>query len=247
MSMGYTVAQAQGRVAAGEMDELWIPNSPRKGRCGVVLCHGSGAPQEYVDLASQPSSVKLAAALARAGIPCVAGDFGGQAWANDTAMSRVTAAWGLLQSKFGVRSDKVCLVGVSMGGATAVRYCQLNPSKVAAMVGLIPLVDLVSFYNANVSGTQAQIAGAWGVTAPAALPASADIFRNALSGGSVPQLLGYSSVDQIVQPAWVQAYVSALGGWPTTIVTDSTYGHSDQAVGGMPIATAAQFLAANGA
>lgn len=247
MGLGYSVSTAVGRVAAGEIDEIWTPTSPRRGRCGVVLCHGSGAWEEFIDLGAQPHSVVLAAAIATAGIPCVAGDFGGQAWGNDTAMSRITSAWGILQNQFGCRNDKVCLLGASMGGATAARYTQLHPTQVACFVGLIPLLDLVAFYNNNVGGSQSEIAAAWGVTAPAALPASANIAANVQMAATVPLLAGYSSVDQTVQPAWVQAYVNALGSDASMMVTDSTYGHSDQAIGGMPIPTAVQFLIKYGA
>lgn len=245
MSFGYTVTTSVGRIAATETDEVWAPRSPRTGTCGVVLVHGSGNPEGFIDPINQPSSVKLAAALASAGIPCIAGDMGGQAWGNDTVISRIDAAWSVLQAQFpSLRTDKICLLGESMGGSAVVRYSQLHPTKVAAVVGLIPLTDLVAFYNANVGGSQAQVGTAWGVVAPAALPASANIAANASLAASVPWLAGYSSVDTTVLPAWVTAYTAAVGG--TAIVTDSTFGHSDQAIGGMPIPTVGQFLAANG-
>lgn len=246
MSDGYAQVMATGRVAAGESDEVWTPRTPRTGRCGVVLVHGSGNPQEFVDPVGQPSSLKLAAALAGAGIPCVAGDFGGQTWGNDTVLARIDAARAVLQGKFPtMRTDKVCLLGISMGGWAVTRYCELYPSKVAACVGLIPLCDGVAFYNANTGAVATEIGNAWGVTAPAALPPRADNAANASLAASVPWLAGYSSVDTTVLPAWVTAYTAAVGG--TAIITDSTYGHSDQAVGGMPISTVGQFLAAHGA
>lgn len=245
MSDGYSVSVGSGRVATGELDEIWTPRTLRSGKCGVVMCHGSGNPQNFVDPTNQPSSLKLAAALASAGMPLIAGDFGGQAWGNDTVVSRIDSAWAVLKARFpSMRTDKLCLLGGSMGGAAVARYSQLHPERVAAVVGLIPLWDLTAFYTANVGGKQPEIAGAWGVTAPAALPSSADIATNAHLAAGIPTLAGYSTVDTTVLPAWVTAYTTAVGG--TAIITDSTYGHSDQAVGGMPISTVGEFLAAHG-
>lgn len=246
MTLGYAVTTAVGRVAAGETDELFTPRAPRAGRCGVILCHGAGQLSEFIDLATQKSSMKLAAALATAGIPCIAGDFGGNIWANDVLMSRIDSAWGVLKDAFPtMRTDKVCLLGVSMGGAAVARYSQLHPASVAAVVGFIPVWDLVGLYVANTGGYQAPIGASWGVTPPAPLPATADVATNAPNAAGIPTLAGYSTADQIVKPTWVTSYVAKVGG--TAIVTDTVYGHSDQAIGGMPISTVGNFLAAHGA
>lgn len=243
---GYDLSSLVGRVATGELDEVWAPRSPRSGRCGVILCHGSGSPQGFIDPDIQPSSVRLVAALAGAGIPCIAGDFAGQAWGGPAVLSRIDAAWAVLKAKFPMmRTDKVCLIGGSMGGWAVTRYCETNPSKVAACVGLIPLCNGKAFYAANPGPVANEIADAWGTAHGASLPAVADNAGNAAKAKSVPWLAGYSSVDNIVLPGWVTAYTAAVGG--TAIVTDSTYGHSDAAIGGMPISTVGQFLAANGA
>lgn len=246
MSFGYSVSTAVGRVATGEWDSIWTPRTPRQGTCGVVLCHGSGNPRAFMDDIAQPSSVKLVAALAAAGIPCIGGDFGFQAWGNNTVVSRIDAAWAVLQTQFPtMRTDKICLIGGSMGGAAVAHYSQLFPSKVACVVGIIPLWDLVAFYTANSFGTQTEIATAWGVAPGDPLPAEANVAARANLAAGIPTLAGYSSVDVIVLPSWVTTYTAAVGG--TAIVTDSTYGHSDQAVGGMPISTVGEFLFANGA
>lgn len=241
---GYSMVHSVSRVVTGETDQIWSPRSPRAGTCGVILPHGSGAPQEFIDLNTQPSSVKLAAGLASAGMPCISGEFGGQKWGN--ILTEIDAAWTALKSAYPLmRTDKVCIVGVSMGAAGAAYYSQTFPDKVAAVVGLIPLWDLVAFYQADVGGSAAQVGTAWGVTSPAPLPAGADIAANASLAAGIPTLAGYSTVDTTVLPAWVTAYTAAVGG--TATVTDTTAGHSDAAVGGMPISTIAQFLVANGA
>lgn len=245
MSFGYSVTTQVGRVRATETDYLWAPRTPRKNTCGVVLCHGATAPTQYMDLVSQSASVKLAAALASAGIPCIAGAFSGDSFANDASMTDVTNAWDVLQAAYpDMRTDKVALLGVSMGGAVAARWSQLNPSQTAAVVGIIPLWDLVALYDGDVGGLQASVATAWGVTAPAALPASADIAANAGLAAGIPHLAGYSTTDTLISPSWVTDYTTAVGG--TAVVTNPDSGHTNASVGGLPIATIGAFLAANG-
>lgn len=243
MTLGYSVQMSLGRVAAGETDEVWTPRTPWAG-CIVVFCHGSGNPQGGVDATQQPATVALLASLAAAGVPVIAGDFAGQAWGNDTVLARIDAAWALGKTLFPTaRTDKLLLIGGSMGGAATSRYSQKYPGKVAAHLGLIPLLDLLAFYAAN-PANQAEIAAAWGVATGAALPAAADNASGAAKQAGVPTLLGYSTVDTVVRPAWVTAYAAKIGA--RTIVTDTTAGHSDAAIAGMPIPTAAQFLAATG-
>lgn len=243
---GYSVVTAMNRIATGESDEVWRPRKVRDGRCGLILCHGAGTNGEYIDTVAQPSAVKLAATLASIGIPCVSGDLGGSlTFANDTSMTRIGQARTLLASQFPtIRTDKVCLLGISMGGALVARYSQLHPTEVAAVVGIIPAFDLRYEYE-NVSAVAAEIGGAWGVTPPTPLPSAADLKATASLAAGIPLLAGYSTVDTTVIAQPVLDYVAAVGG--TAIVTDSTFGHSDAAVGGMPIPTVAKFLVANGA
>lgn len=244
--LGYSVSSKTGRIIAGQMDSVWHPRTPRLGKCGVVMLHGSGNPHGFVDLVLQPSSVKLAAALAAAGIPLIAGDMGNQAWGNDTVVNAIDTAWGVLQADYPtMRTDKVLLLGGSMGGAAVARYSQLHPTKVAAVVGLIPLWDLRQFYVNNTFGTQTEIATAWGVSPGADLPSTADVAANAALAAGIPTLAGYSTVDTTVLPEWVTTYATAVGG--AAIVTDTTFGHSDAAIGGMPVPLVGQFLVANGA
>lgn len=246
MSHGYTLTHQTGRVGTGETDQVWAPRTPRTGTCGLILCHGATAPNEFIDLISQAASVRLAAALASAGIPCLSGTFGGDTFANDTAMTRIESAWTVLKGLYpAMRTDKVALLGVSMGGAVAARYSQLNPTKVAALVGIIPLWDIVALYAGNVGGLATSVATAWGVTAPAALPPEADIAANAAAAAGIPTLAGYSTADAFIDPAWVTTYATTVGA--TTTIIDTTSGHTDTTVGKMPIATVGEFLAAHGA
>lgn len=165
----YSLTTSIGNAKAGELDFLWAPTTQRRPatKYGVVLCHGSGNPYGYAMLPNQ-GSVALPVNFALAGIPSVAGEFGGQAWGSDTAMTAIDTAVTYMATKLGTPTDKVLLVGGSMGGYTAIRYALTRPTKVAGVIGLIPLTNMNYFYpQFALSGTSAsEIASSWGVAAP---------------------------------------------------------------------------------
>lgn len=149
-------------VVASSDYTRFYPTSSR-GKRGVILFHGAGNPNEFEDPAAQLHSVILALRLAGEGIPCIAGAFGGDTWANDTSLTQTGGAFTALQG-MGAAADSFIGVGVSMGHANLLRYAIANPTKVAAGVGIIPLVDLTGFYSGNTHGFQTAIASAWGVS-----------------------------------------------------------------------------------
>lgn len=244
---GYFVDTRLSRIQSGESDSIWYPAKPWTG-CPVVLLHGAGENAEFLHSTTQMASVKLAAYLAKSGIPCIAGDMGGAyTFANDTNMTRITSAVAAVRSAFpSCRQDKVVLLGVSMGGGAAARWAQQNPTQVAGSIGLIPAYDLDDVYQNNRAGLRALIGTAWGVTYPTALPSGANYKNNASLVASIPHLIGYSSVDTLILPSTVTAYTAGLTN-KTQIITDTTFGHSDQAVGGMDIDTVLNFIKANAA
>ena len=238
---GYAVTCAKGRVQSGETDQIFVPRASVNRR-GVVLCHAYQSSLEYVDPTVQFNSMILAAAIASAGFACIAGDFGGDTLCNDTVVSRISAAWTALQSAVqGVKSDKVLLVGVSMGGGSAIRWAQANPTLVAALVGIIPLVDPNDVYQNNRASLQAPIGTAWGITFPTPLPTRGQLSlpaNEALFTG--PQQLWYSTADTTIIPSTVTAYAAATGA--TATVCDTTNGHGNASVGEVPTASVISFL-----
>lgn len=163
----YSLSNQWGTIRPGQFDSIWTPNPRRAStKYPCILVHGSGAPQEFTYLTNF-GSVPLAANIALAGIPTMASENDGQAWGNDQSLTDIDLQVTALATRFGTPAGKCVLVGGSMGGYTALRYAILNPTKVAAVVGLIPLTDMVYFYNYTYTGTaQAEVASAWGVTAP---------------------------------------------------------------------------------
>lgn len=243
---GYAVNTAVGRIQAGEVDSIWVPRADLSNRRGVILCHGAGSSGEYLDQTNSYHSCLIAASLASAGYPCIAGDFGGAfTWGNDTVEARITAAWSALRAAVpGVAADKIALFGVSMGTCSAIRWAQANPSSVACLAAILPLVDPNDVYVNNRGSYQSSIGTAWGVTYPTALPTRGQLSLPAnMALYTGPQHLWYSSVDTIVIPSTVTTYATATGA--TTTVCDTTNGHADASVGEVPIADILSFFGAH--
>lgn len=251
--MGYVLNFQRGNIRSGEYDYIFTPTRDVRrpaGKYGCVVVHGSGAPLEYVDVLAYESA-KLAGHIAHAGIPVIGAEMSKQAWGNDASQTDIGNAITRLAAQTGAPSTKVCLVGVSMGGLTALRYAINNPTKVACVVGIIPLTNLVYMYENNVGGSQAEIATAWGVTAPAALPTNADIQSQA-DLLTVPTKLYYSGSDATIRPVDTTGFASAAG-TPITPVNVGTLGHSEDTIGQVndrasgSASEVIDFLKANGA
>lgn len=244
MSGGYTAVTSLDLVTTGQLGTIWRPRSPRKGRCGLILLPGSGNPQGYIDSVGQKASMRLAAALAGVGIPTITSDFYYNSWGNDNAMGAITAAWTVLKAQFpDMNTDKVCLLGGSMGGGAVARYSILHPENVAAVVGIIPAFDYRYEFE-NIAGIDAPFRAAWGMGGGDPFPTAADNAANYTAAVGVPLLAGYASDDTIVPSGPVIAYTESVGG---TAINLGALGHTDAAIGAMPLDTVAQFLAANGA
>lgn len=246
---GYSTSLTTNRVRTGEYEVVWSPRTMRAGRCGVILLHQQGQPLTVPSF-MYPTLSKagdLAAALTRAGIPAISAHMGGDSWANATAMTAIDAAWTVLKADHPtMRTDKVCLLGISMGGALAARYTQLHPEKVAAVVGIIPAYDPKAAYLAS-DNTDAEQQAAWGFSGIENYPSALDLAANAAAAHGVPILSAYASDDVLITPASVTAYHSAVGGQPANLVNVGPLGHTNAAIGAVPAATVARFLVANGA
>lgn len=226
--MGYNSITKRGNVNAGEYDFILKPHDQRAQNVGVVMFHGSGHPYAMHDT-TQPYSSMLAGLIANAGIPVVSAEFGGQAWGNPNAMTLGDNAITYMNAVCGTRTDKVIVMGGSMGAYTALRFAKMNPTKVLAVAGMVPLTNMTYFY-ANVGGTaDDEIAAAWGVAVGSALPAASQIQEVAGTAFTdIPIKLWYSSSDAIVRPIDTTNFIANCPS--ATGVNVGTNGHSDKTV-----------------
>lgn len=216
-----------GTFTASEKWRALIPTHPSSPpKRAIIYCHQNGANANSLNAGAL--YYEFAAERLRTHI--VAGDFAGTStWGNDASKDALGDMVDLLlaSSTSGVAnvnagclrsaSDKVCLYGGSMGILPALNYMQENPSKVAVVVGVIPVIALDAAHDANperFTNAAATIEAAYGGTAGYnAAIASHDPSQNtaAIAATGVPIHLWYSSTDTLVLPAEVEAFASAVG------------------------------------
>lgn len=237
--MTYTLSYGVGRVQAAEGDMIWLPRYPRGAtKYPVVLCHGASTPQMFA-AASWPNLSKLAASLARAGIPCIAPSDAIDRYANDTEMSRIGACAAALNTLLGTygfacSTSKINLVGASMGSGAAARYAALNPTLVSSVNGLLPMINPVRIYRTNPGGVdfRTPMASAFGLNAPKTTSATC-------SWGSGSPNVTIVSGQIVTGDAGREIYhadfplgttVVSASGTAAVFSQNSTAGHSSQAV-----------------
>lgn len=207
-----------GQYQVGEQHRLITGRLYRPGeKRPVAYCPGVGA-NALTFLTSPHDPVPKA--VANAGLPVGSFDFGGSAlWGNDTARTRVGTARTFMHTRLAPRTDKLLLIGGSMGGATALRWAIQNPTQVAAIALFIPAVDLQDIVANNRGGYAASVTTAYGGT-PTDAQNPAD---QAATLVSIPITIWYASDDPICAAATVQAFGAACG---ATMVNMGAVGHS---------------------
>lgn len=140
-------------------------------------------------------------ALNALGLPLISGAFGGPThWGTDTAQARVDEAVGILGSaEFAAKTDKVVLLGISMGALLALNWARANPAKVACLALMYPVTDLAYMHDTAALGFTAEIEAAYGGAAgyQAAL-ATHNPQANAAAYEGMPIKMWYSDADASV-------------------------------------------------
>lgn len=193
---------------------------------GIIYCHGAGSTAIPADGGFGGAQIL---ALAAAGYPVISCDLGGTlTWGNDTAFAAVDDAWAYLKSAFGAKTDKVGLIGVSMGALTALGWARQHLSSVFAVAASIPVLDLDDVYQGNKGSYRADIGTAHGVTYPTTIPTLST--RSPVAFGSsdlagLPLKCWSSSNDPI---ATVTSLASAWAGAGSTktVVDLGAVGHN---------------------
>jgi pimeloyl-ACP methyl ester carboxylesterase len=246
----FATSYANGRIVASQDDVIFMPRNGARGKRGVILLHGQDTSLlVWSNPSGTPGQASIGTALASVGFVCVSIFDEGNGWGNDAAVADIDAARVYLGT-LGCATDKVLLVGASMGVVDALNYTRAHPDRVAAVIGMIPGSDVDDMRDNNRAGTtQAAINTAWGLAAgstsatvplPARANPTADANAAAIAGSGAIIKLYYSTVDTVVLPSTVTALAAKLGITATAI--DSTTGHSDATVGKTPTDEVAQTL-----
>lgn len=205
-----------GTYRAGEWHVESMPRVRRPGARLVIWCH------EHTASAltwSAARDIQCQSAIADAGLPAASADLGGPTtWGNDASVAAIDQLWTLMQTRWGVPSDKVLLLTGSMGTLTAFNYLRANPTKVAAIASILPVVDLAFIHDSNpeANADPAEVEAAYGgLTAyQAAVATHSPAVHKAKS---CPIRLWYSSTDPIALPATVEQFAKDVGAERTSM------------------------------
>ena len=199
---GFGLAVTPGAHVIGVVDDLTAAVE-------YVLKARPGQPEGYTFLGTTPGN-------------------GAHGWAADARLNALTtdlAAFQGLGPMGGALPGKVALIGVSMGHLTAVNYALRNPTKIAGVLGLMPVCDLVYHYNGGVEtglatgGFPTEINQAYGLsTSPnapvlnATVKAQRDPVTRASELAGIPWGLSWNLDDFVVAHTTVEAFIAAKGG-----------------------------------
>lgn len=213
-----SVSAGVARAVAGQFDWIWTPKYGADGQRLVVLLHGQlQTGQEWWAPSTSPAQTRIARALRR--FPMVSVYTSGASWGNATARGNLETvrAWA---SSIGCATDKLIIVGASMGGFLGLQYARYFPSRVAALLLIMPAVDIEGVRDANLANAQANINTAYGKSVGSTSSTepldAADIPLNQANADLVkssgaPIRLYYSSADTISLPAHVETLRNRLG------------------------------------
>jgi pimeloyl-ACP methyl ester carboxylesterase len=226
---------------SGSLADTYVERDNPIPRNPWVFCH-SGAGSNLSILGAVHTSVRpITRRTSRQGFAGVAVTNQPHGWGNDAALTIVDDAVDYHRASRQGTADGPVLFGVSAGATTCLRYTMDGTYTPAAVVLLIPVIDLAARYADNTGGNQTLIAAAWGVTAPAALPADADLLDRANEIGC-PVLAYYASDD-----VWSDdiATMAAASPQPFTAVNVGALGHDNAAIAAADIDQLITFVQEN--
>ena len=156
----------------------------------------------------------------RLGLVVASADFAGGSlattWAVDTVVGtggRIDALITWMGTNLGTRTDRVIIMGDSMGSLEALNWAWRNHTRVVAIYVRAPIVRFQGFWDANPT-FQGIIDTAWGnhATWLAGLPTH-DPAQNmaALSILGPKTFLQYTGQDELIPPTWIVDYAATTG------------------------------------
>jgi hypothetical protein len=145
---------------------------------------------------------------------------------NSTAQTAIGTAATWARTNLGCGPGKIPLIGFSEGANDAMTYAYVNPSLVACVVGVIPIIDLAEMVEQNTLGLAPNVLSAWGVGA-LPLPAGADPMTagHQATLASIPMQHWYATDDAV--SANITSFQQGTG---CDVRAVGPYGHSDASI-----------------
>lgn len=199
----------------------------------IVMTPHNYGPDNYYDPASEEMR-ELADKGFVTACPYPNSPVAGRTFGNTDAIDSVDKCYNYLVSNYGCRSDKVVLLGMSMGGLAVCNWARTNVSKVAAIAMVTPAVDLQMAHDIN-AGYSTEVDAAFTDHAGflAAKPTFSPVqFAATLS--SIPVRIWYSDNDNMITYSSLTTFASAHGN--TTLTSIGAQGHNPSGAQGSDIA-----------
>jgi pimeloyl-ACP methyl ester carboxylesterase len=229
-------------VRVNEYDIFWAPIPGWTGSLpGVLFCHGAGglAPQQWRDR-STAGHLALANALGK-NYSCGAGDMGGTStWGNNTSITALGQLQTWLQGTKNATAGKIALVGVSMGACAALNYARANPTLVACLVVVIPILDLNDVVTNNRGGFASAVNTAYGGTYSDTTDGPTHSPVKYAASFTIPTLIYYAPDDAIATVGPVNTFTAACAS--STKVSVGNTGHSEASVSAVPPADVVAYI-----
>jgi len=233
-------SHGSGRYAASEVD-VFVANLAgwAGGVRGVLYFHGAAASATSCRDYTNIGELHLVNAIAEA-FPVLSIDAGGaNAFGNSTAVARCSDGRTHLQGTRLAKAGTVLCVGSSMGALTALNYAKANPTHVAAVVGLIPAIDLNDIVTNNRGGLAANVNTAYSTYNEATHGATSNPATYAATF-TTPTRLYYASDDTTCLPGTATAFDTACAS--ATAVSVGALGHTQAAIDAVPRDALLDFL-----
>lgn len=255
MSNSYSVVGGIGNAVAAEKELTFRPREmSADAKPGILYLHGSSAHYSAFSKGATYSTSKMAALITLAGIPGVAIEMGGSLYANDVAIADCVDSLDWFASALRRTGNKVFVLGVSMGGGTALRFAIEHPDLCAGVIAMLPMTNIQRLVDENILGLRTAVCTAWGVTYPTPLPADANLLAQAhiIADNNIPVQIWYDEADTVVNYHDIEAMGAAVGATMYQIDPEDP-GHTESAItwavdhGEGRASTIIDFLRANGA
>lgn len=244
-----TLCTARGTYGAGSELATWAwgrTYQPDASKRPVIYFTGAnGDDRDFFNTAASGS--QIAPRLVDVRIPFISAAFGSPpyAWGNDTSQTRIGQAWTQVKAALGTKTDKFVGIGVSKGATALLNYTRNNPANVAALLLIVPAVNVDDIYTNNRNGLATEIdtayggAGSWS-TAKATHDPSLNEATHASQ--AIPMKLIYGDSDTTVIPSTVTGFASAVG---ASVITqaEAGKGHLDTAPTIDPVEDVLKFIA----
>lgn len=236
--IGYTVT-----TSPGELYYLWEPvRGARNNRRVILFHHGAGGETMIIEptISARNNLRVILRELIKQGYALLSCDYGGaNTFGNSLNQTRISNALTWAGNK-GFKTDKVGLIGESMGHQCLYVWGANNQSKVAALVGYIPGCDLDRTYSLQ-SGFATLMDAAYSPSNWSANSATKNPVNLAAPSWAEHWLGFYASDDPIygAQGLDVQNLADHIGN-STAAVNTGPGGHSDAGLASSAVQT--QFL-----